>query len=173
MNCKQCTENLTAFFDGELSPSNSGQVQSHIDICASCADELRSLKEAADFIDSRRRELEPRPESWNLIRARLSAGDTPLHSGFFAFNHWRFALATLAVLFTVTIGYVQYRQIEKKKLDNYISRYIQDREMRRPAQSVQWAEAATSIENPYEGNPFVEFKASPMDNPFSIDTEDQ
>jgi hypothetical protein len=174
MNCKQCAKNMTAFGDGELSASDSERVRSHLEICVSCADELRSLKEAADFIESHRKELEPRPESWNLIRARISVENPAVRARFFTLNRWGFALASLAIFSILAIGYLQYRQFERKNLDNYISRYIQDRETRRQTQSVQWiAEAGTPIENPYADNPFVEIKASPVDNPFSIDMEDQ
>jgi hypothetical protein len=174
MNCKQCAENLTALEDGELSASDSERVRSHLEVCVSCADELRSLKEAADFIDPHRRELEPRPESWNLIRARISVENSTNRSRFFTLNRWGFALASLAIFSILAIGYLQYRQFERKNLDNYISRYIQDRETRRKTQFVRWiAEAGASIENPYADNPFVEIRASPVDNPFSIDMEDQ
>ena len=70
MDCKQCTEDLTAYLDGELSPADSAQVQSHLAACASCADELRSFQEAADFVESHKREL--KPASWIMERCARS-----------------------------------------------------------------------------------------------------
>ncbi|NLT67972.1 MAG: zf-HC2 domain-containing protein, partial [Acidobacteria bacterium] len=46
MECKRCIEELTAFLDHELKPDLAKQVYSHVSRCASCAAELRSLKEA-------------------------------------------------------------------------------------------------------------------------------
>lgn len=154
-------------------------MQAHMDGCASCADELRSLKGAADFVDAHRRELSPRPESWNLIRqhlmlARLSAAEPPARSRFFAFNQWRYALAALAVLFVVTIGYQQYRKIDRKDLDYYIARYIQDREVCIPTDAdLCLAQTDTPQYDPSGDNPFVEIKAYSVDNPFRRATEDR
>jgi anti-sigma factor RsiW len=172
MDCLQCTENLTAFLDGELSVSDSEKLRSHIGICSSCAGELRSLKGSADFIESHHKELEPRLESWNLVRARLSAADSPRLFGFFAPNRWRLAMAALAIFAALGIGYLQYWKIQRRDLDNYISQYIRAREARGQAQSVQRdAEANAQIEIPYADNPFIEMRAAVADNPFS--SEDQ
>jgi anti-sigma factor RsiW len=170
MNCNECLENLTAFLDGELSAADSEQVRSHLDLCICCADELRSLKGAAEFIKSHRSELTVPAESWSLIRARVAASPNP--SRFFALLRPRFALASLALFSLLAIGYVQYQQIQRKNLNNYISQYIHDREVRRHARAVQWiASSDSSAEIPYADNPFIEIKASSVDNPFS--TEDQ
>jgi hypothetical protein len=172
MDCKNCAENLTAFLDGELNASNSERVQSHAAICPSCASELRSLKEAADFIESHRKELEPRLELWNLIRARMAVVESRAAFGLFAPNRWRLAMAALAIVATLGIGYVHYQQIQRRDLDSYISQYIRDREARGRMQSVQGDTGAHSqIEISYPDNPFMEMRATAADNPFR--SEDQ
>jgi hypothetical protein len=168
MDCKQCAENLTAFLDGELRDSNSAEMRLHLNICPSCTDELRSLKEAADYIESHYRDLEPRLESWNMVRARLSAADSSAWFHFFASNRWRIAMASLAIVAALGIGYLQYRQFQTRNLENYITQYIQDREARSRAQSIQWnAKANSQIEIPYADNPFIEISAASTENPFS------
>jgi anti-sigma factor RsiW len=167
MDCKECAENLTAFLDGELRASNSAEIQRHLDICPSCAGEMRSLKEAVEYIESHYRDLEPRLESWNMVRARLSAEDSKAWFHFFAPNRWRIVMASLAIVAALGIGHLQYQRVQMRDLQNYISQYIQEREARSQAQSVQWnAEANFQIEAPFDDNPFVEISAVSVENPF-------
>jgi hypothetical protein len=168
MDCKQCAENLTAFLDGELQASNSAEIRLHLDICPACADELRGLKEAMDYIESHYRVLEPRPESWHMVQACLSSTDSTPWFHFFAPNRWRISTASLAIVAALGIGYLQYRQFQTRNLENYITQYIQEREARSQAQSIQWnAEANSQVEIPYADNPFVETSVVSAENPFS------
>jgi hypothetical protein len=168
MDCKQCGENLTAFLDGELRSSDSTQLCLHLNLCPSCADELRTLKESADFITSHCRHLDPHPESWNMVRARLSAVDSTDRFRFFAPNRWRIAVVWMAIVAAMGIGYGQYRQYQSQNLKDYMTQYIQDREARSPFQSVKWnANADFRTEAPYADNPFVEIISAATENPFS------
>jgi hypothetical protein len=172
MDCKQCTENLTAFLDGELRTSNLSEMRLHLEICPSCADELRSLKEAADYIESHYRDLKPRLESWNMVRARLSVTDSSFWFHFFTPNRWRIAMASMAIVAALGIGYLQYQQFQTRNLENYITQYIHDREALSQAQSIQWnVEANSQIEIPYADNPFIEISAASVENPFSSEDE--
>jgi hypothetical protein len=138
-------------------------------MCASCSDELRSLKEAADFIESHRSDLEPRPESWNLVRARMASADSrffpPLQ--LLAPSRWRIAAAALALIAALALGYQQYQQFQRRSLDQYISQYIREREAHRQPQSILGGpETNPQIQIPYADNPFIEVKATLADNPF-------
>jgi anti-sigma factor RsiW len=171
MECKQCAEDLTAFMDGELDSANADQVRSHLSACIPCSEELRSLRETAAFIESHDRALEPRAGSWNLVQARITAVDQP-PSGFWLFSRFKLATAALAIVLVFTLGYLQFQQTQKKNLDAYISRYVQQREAQLKAQqAVVNTEVNSQIENPYADNPFVEIKATVADNPFR--SEDQ
>jgi anti-sigma factor RsiW len=167
MDCKRCAEDMTAFLDGELSDADSRGLRSHLDACASCADEMRSLKEAADFIESHRNDLEPRPQSWNLVRARISSsGAFPPHR-FPALGRWRIATAALALMAALALGYMQYQQIQRRDLDRYMSQYIHEREARAQARSIPTATGVPGIGMPYPDNPFAEVKViTTADNPF-------
>lgn len=165
MDCKRCAEDLTAFLDEELSDSDG--VRSHIETCKSCSDELRSLRETAEFVGSHNRELELRAGSWNLVRARITSENASSPSRFWVTNRWRLGLATLAISAVFAFGYVQYHQIQRKNLDSYISQYLQERETWIKAHTVLTGTGVNSpAENPYADNPFVEIKATVTDNPF-------
>jgi len=167
MDCRECAENLTAFLDGELNASDSEQVRRHVNSCASCAEELRTLRETVSFVESHRRELEPRPGSWNLVRARISSEGVRAPARFFGFGRWQTAAAALAVCAVLAAGYVQYQQIQKRNLDGYIAQYLRERAARGAAQIARWDAAAnTKIEIPYANNPFTEIRATLTDNPF-------
>ena len=166
MDCKQCAEDLTAFLDDELSAADSERVRSHLASCASCAYEWRSLKEASDFIESHNRALEPRTESWKLVRARVSTADSYPRFRWLVPSRWRIALAALAISAACAVGYLQYQSIQRKSLDQYISQYIQDRQGRMQTLSPVTDTENPQIDVPYANNPFIEVTDTVVDNPF-------
>ena len=167
MDCKQCAEELTAFLDGELSKADSERVKFHLGACVSCSEELRSLQETTQFVESHNRNLEPGAASWNLVRARIAAPDIASPVGFWALNRRRLALATLAIMAAFAAGYMQYEQIQRKNLDKYITEYVQQRDAQLKAQPANaWGDINSPTENPYADNPFIEIKANTADNPF-------
>ena len=157
MDCKQCAEELTAFLDGELSTANSERVKSHLRTCIPCSEEVRSLQEVGDFVESNSRVLDPRPESWNMVRARIYQEIPESSSRDWMSQRWRFAIAALAVLAAFVIGYGQYIHIQQRNLDRYISQYVRERETHR---------TQAQNDNPETYNPFIEVKAPVSENPF-------
>jgi anti-sigma factor RsiW len=158
MDCKQCSENLTAFLDGELSSADSGRIESHIRICPACSEELQSLREAAEFLESHHRDLLPSPGSWSLVRARINeTGPVPFPRASI-FNRFRWAMVVLAVVAILAFGYTEYQHIEERNFERYIAQYMQKRE-------TQIIRQATT-KNPYESNPFLEVQATVIENPF-------
>ncbi len=158
MDCKQYSENLTAFLDGELSPSDTKEIQSHLLACASCSEELRSLRSAADFIESHHRNLIPQPGSWNLVRARITETNAAREPHISIFHRFRWAMVMMALVAIFAFGYTQYQQTQRRSLDRYISQYMLQRESQIDRQS--------PAVDPYEGNPFMEAKATVIGNPF-------
>jgi anti-sigma factor RsiW len=167
MDCIQCAEDLTAYLDGELDSAASEQVQAHVAVCASCTEELRTLRQTVEFVESHNRELEPRNGSWNLVRARITADAAVRPSGFWDLNRRWAAVAAVVLLTAMALGYMQYQQMQRRNLDRYMTEYMHQREVQIKAQPVL---AGTGIlaqdENPYADNPFVEIKASVANNPF-------
>jgi anti-sigma factor RsiW len=168
MDCKQCAEDMTAYLDGELDSAGSKQVQAHLAACVPCAEELRTLRETAEFVESHNRALELRSGSWNMVRARITADAVAHPSGFWQLYRRWVAVAAAVLLTAMALGYMQYQQqTQRKNLDRYMSEYVHQREVQIKAQPVL---AGTGIispgENPYADNPFVEIKANVADNPF-------
>ena len=167
MDCKRCMENLTAYSDGELSPVDSAQVRSHLDVCASCAVELRSFQAASSFVASHASELELRSQSWDAICARISATGSRSPFAFLILKRWSGALATLTVVMAVAFGYLWYQQVQRKGLDEYISQYVKMREAGRTF-GLMTSNSGLPFQsgNPVANNPFIEVKPAHDTNPF-------
>lgn len=168
MDCKQCTEDLTAYLDGELSAVDSAQVKSHLAACASCAGEFRSLEQAANFVESRKRELNLRPGSWNVVRAQISLEKArPSLFGFPIPNRWRVAFAAVACIAILTVGYMWHQQVQERSLNAYISQYIKAREAGRSFNSSIAGFDSGLKSKPFAAdNPFIEVKVGLDFNPF-------
>jgi len=168
MDCKQCTEDLTAYLDGELGPIDSDRVKSHLAACASCSDELRSFKQAADFVGSHKRELNLRPGLWSAVRAQISVEKAPPSLfGFPAPNRWRAAFAAVACIVIMTVGYLWHQQVQERSLNAYISQYIKAREAGRAFHTSLAGIDAGFKSNPFAAdNPFIEAKVGLDFNPF-------
>jgi len=168
MDCTRCAEDLTAYLDGELSDADAGQVRSHLAVCPACAGQLAGLREAAGFVKSHPGELEVRPEMWNLVRARISARpEFPSLFRFLAPGRWRYAMAAVAVAVVFALGYIHYQQVQRKSLDQYISRYLQERQTRMPSPPA-FADFRASLGSGDSRayNPFADLKDNLTDNPF-------
>jgi anti-sigma factor RsiW len=171
MDCTQCAENLTAFLDGELNSADSARVSSHLSACAACTAEFESLRETARFVQSHQRELEISPETWRLVRARITAPpeSRPLLD-FLAPYRWRLAAATAVIAAAVALGAYQFRQVQRRSLDEYISRYVQSRQAHRPAPPVfADLDVRPGGRNSRPYNPFAELKDTLTDNPFRLE----
>jgi anti-sigma factor RsiW len=167
MDCRQVTEDLTAYLDGELGTADSAQVKTHLASCASCADELRSLQEAANFVESHVQGLSLRPGSWNAVRTRIAVEKSPSIFRFPFPTRWRAAFAATACIVIFALGYLWYQQLEERNLNAYISQYIKAREASRfiyragTGTDVRLESGSYTVENP-----FVEAKVGLDINPF-------
>jgi hypothetical protein len=168
MDCKQCAENLTAFLDAELSPAEAAEVSCHLQTCASCADELQSLRKAAEYIESGIKEIAPKIETWRLVQARISTAQVSHPQLRFFSLRWHLAATMLAVFGIFGLGYMQYRQFEKRNLNSYIAKYTQERDARIRAVLTS-SGGSVGAENTYRGNPFIEVNFTPADNPFLLE----
>jgi hypothetical protein len=158
---------LTAHLDGELSPTESAGVRSHLESCAACAGELGSMQEAADFIGSHVRELEPGSASWTRIRSRISDENSRSPLRFLALNRWRFALATMMFLAAIALSYFWHQQVQQRDLNEYISQYVKAREAGKHfLLLIGKARPGIDTENFSADNPFIEVKATMDINPF-------
>jgi anti-sigma factor RsiW len=52
VQCDRVRDCLSAYVDGELSPELNGQVDSHLNLCGSCASSLAAIKRLGEFLGS-------------------------------------------------------------------------------------------------------------------------
>ncbi len=182
MDCERCTEDLTAYLDGELTQAKASDVKTHLALCETCREEYRSLEVSARFVEAHCTDIEIRPEAWNVVRARISAmpsaSPAPGLYQWLITNPWWGATATALATVALILGFWGYtrHQAEQKDLTQYMAKYIETREaqeksprilVRAPGGSAVEAE----IHPEYEDNPFVTVSSTADSNPFK--PEDQ
>ncbi len=178
MKCKQCTEDLTAYLDGELDGNAFVEVESHLRNCPPCLGELESLRRSSALVESHLEEIELRPQTWDRLQATIAAGPAlSRRSGLWAFLHshrWVAAGAALAasvVMGAGTWGIWSYRHSERM-LRHYMDEYVQRRDyqehhLNASLTSVS-ADAGGTVHrhSEYADNPFVDSEDEETDNPF-------
>lgn len=141
MDCKRCCEDLTAYLDGELAPARAAEIASHVRACAPCGLELKELQEAGEFVRRHAVMLEPRPEIWNNLRARIAlrpeAGPARSWLAGWLWNRRLAAAGAAAAVVLGVWGYVAHRE-SRRSLERYMMEYIQQRET-----------VAGAVENPF------------------------
>ena len=165
MHCERCTEDLTAYLDGELSDDEAEQVRIHLETCKSCAQELRSLMEAALLVESHLPQLEPCSKTWNLVQAQIPTHTKPYFFRLCVPSGWRAVTATSIVILALVFGLWGYIQHEKtqRDLEEYMSQYIRAREAQ---EQMQYLDQTDYEYNPYAENPFAEVRSVSFSNPF-------
>ncbi|NWG12811.1 MAG: zf-HC2 domain-containing protein [Acidobacteria bacterium] len=172
MDCRKCAEDMTAFMDGEISPSHTALMQSHIDACPACAEEYASLRKAADLVQNHHRYVDLTPGSWNLLHARIGPESRPSIFDFFLIRRWSpvmaMALAGLALIFGLW-SYHRYQESERA-LRSYMAEYIRVREARTQAYHLTSTREGRArfeyLDLRDEENPFVVVHGTTEDNPF-------
>jgi anti-sigma factor RsiW len=181
MDCRQCTEDMTAYLDGELAEADAEQMKVHLNKCDSCSYECDELRESKTLVATHAAEILPAPEIWNNLRARIQEMPPPVgSSGFFRFlvvNRWATAVATLAATVLLAIGmwgYMQYRQTQSD-LESYMNDYIEMRNIAERLHSLRMADSAgrpASMETRLPGapeNPFADIRPVSFNNPFRVE----
>ena len=181
MDCRLCSDELTAYLDGELSSTAAEQIREHLGKCPPCHEELHTLREAAAFVESHAREVEPVPEIWNNLRARITEMPAPAGpSGFFQFlvvNRWAAAAATLASTAVLALGLWGYmeHQASQRAFESYMSDYLLMRTVTERLHGLQIRQAKQLLS---EGgvtrsmrseNPFLDGRPVPLANPFILE----
>jgi hypothetical protein len=157
MECRECSSDMTAFLDGELSQTRHHEVRSHIDGCLACARELAAMREAADFVHAHHRNLEPHPAGWNRVQARLDSAGKSSWQGWLApgFHRWQ-PVAIALTLCGLMIGLSSYYQrcIESRSLEHYMTQYEKSRERPVPPQRRDPENPFVEVHQTIQGNPF-------------------
>jgi anti-sigma factor RsiW len=69
MECRDCTDALSALIDGELSGGEHREVDSHLSVCSLCKEEYDSLVVLSKLTE-RMSQLEVNPALWEQVRAQ-------------------------------------------------------------------------------------------------------
>lgn len=104
MNCKQVTNLLSQYMEGDLSPRDASRVQAHILACRSCADALEKLTKAVETMEAMPKD-EPEVDLYNAFRSRLERGSRKRRPIFVLPRRWAVAgMALVLVLGGSLIG---------------------------------------------------------------------
>lgn len=77
MECKHTGENLSAYLDGELEPREEKALESHLESCKSCRDQLERLRSTVRLVRSL-----PRAQAPAVLKSRLVAAVGARRPGF-------------------------------------------------------------------------------------------
>jgi predicted anti-sigma-YlaC factor YlaD len=161
MDCSNCVDDLTAYMDGELSEGVEERLRLHLNSCASCTAELRGLQEAAVFVDSHLRELNPRPELWASVRSQIAVIEvSPGRTGFLQVLNaprWLTATVALAATLLLTLGVWEYiqRRHSDEAFQQYMTQQIEIRRLQDETPRFDIPVTNPTAQRRFADNPFV------------------
>ena len=71
MKCEECLPLIEEYVDGELNEREAARLESHLESCAMCTQELEELSREQEIYAHYQRDLEVTPTQWNIVRARI------------------------------------------------------------------------------------------------------
>ncbi|UCE19849.1 MAG: anti-sigma factor [Gemmatimonadota bacterium] len=75
MKCEEIQRKLSAFIDKELKQKDAKLIREHLNKCTGCAEELRAISSAWDFVETAEG-IEPSPYFWTKLSARIDEQTT-------------------------------------------------------------------------------------------------
>ncbi len=170
MECLTCTESLTAFMDGELSPDQTKKVEIHFTQCTPCHDNYQSLLHSYQLVKQVGL-LELDPDLWTRIHSEITdaspSESTWLASlrSLFAIRWVPIAAGTLGVVFLSLFLVNQ----PKTEIQQAFREYVREREQLEVPR-VRLSQNASSLElRTAYPNPFIVQDRIPQENPFKLE----
>jgi anti-sigma factor RsiW len=166
MECRSCTDTLTALLDDELSSEEKAVIEEHLAVCPRCGEELGTLRQATEMSGALS-QLEPGPRLWHRIRADIEQ-PSPLglfvsHLGRFLFRPW-VPVTALAGLVAVILA-VNSRDVAHPLETEFMS-FIQERERVFDEQRRILFSSDAVYRYRQSRNPFIQSTAHLDRNPF-------
>jgi len=160
MNCESCSENLTAYSDGELPSGIAREVRAHLEGCPPCSMELRLLQASAQLADSHLEVIEPSSRIWHGIHRELAEGrplGDPAIVNFIFARRWLAASALAAGLLVTGFGITMYwqRRAAASELQSYMAAYIEQRESKEATHRPAGMQQPDLKHREFADNPFV------------------
>lgn len=158
MECRTCSESLSALLDGEVSHAEAEPLESHLHECTRCFQEYESLLYSYDLVDRLTTTLtDPRPALWESIHSEIAPRQTGRHDSWLPFKiHW---LPLAGALGIISLGAISaslfFVETPNSELKHSFQRYLQERESRQE-EAMQSASRNPfrTHEHDLEGNPF-------------------
>jgi anti-sigma factor RsiW len=178
MECRTCSESLTALIDGELSRDEVASLKDHLDRCQPCRSEYVSLSYSYELVEHMDL-IEPAfDQSWRRIESEIAppapARPSPKRRSFgigsFFMPRWVpvTALAGAAVL-AVSLFVIAPNQQRHAEVERAFRAYIQVREGRF-SQSDNYSDPNTGFRlEPAVYNPFADNDQRNNRNPFKLE----
>ena len=169
MECRTCSESLTALMDAELSRDQAKEVESHLTECAECHEEYQSLLDSHQLVE-RIRPLKLNPDLWTRIHAEITDFRTQESSwilglrSFFGVRWMPVAAGILGVAF-LSLFFVYQRNMETERA---LQAYLQEREQLELVKVSVSRDTSNPVLQPAYPNPFM-VSFTPRGNPFKVE----
>ena len=170
MECLTCTESLTAFMDGELSPDQAKNVEIHVTQCTPCHDDYQSLLHTYQLVEQVGL-LDLDPDLWTRIHSEITdvspSEFTWLASlrSLFGIRWVPIAAGTLGVAF-LSLFLINQPDPEVQQA---FREYVREREqLEVPRVRVSQNASNLELRTAYP-NPFIVHDRRPQDNPFKLE----
>ena len=170
MECLTCTESLTAFMDGELSPDQAKNVEIHFTQCTPCHDDYQSLLHTYQLVEQVGL-LDLDPDLWTRIHSEIT-DVSPSESTWLASLRTLFgirwvpiAAGTLGVVF-LSLFFINQ---PKTEVQQAFVEYVREREqLELPRVGVSQSASNLELRTAYP-NPFIVHVRGPQENPFKLE----
>ncbi len=170
MECLTCTESLTAFMDGELSPDQAKNVEIHVTQCTPCHDDYQSLLHTYQLVEQVGL-LDLDPDLWTRIHSEIT-DVSPSESTWLASLRSLFGIRWVPIAAgTLGVAFLSLFLINQPdpEVQQAFREYVREREQS-DVHRVRVSQNASSLElRTAYPNPFIVDDRRPQDNPFKLE----
>ena len=170
MECLTCTESLTAFMDGELSPDQAKNVEIHVTQCTPCHDDYQSLLHTYQLVEQVGL-LDLDPELWTRIHSEIT-DVSPSESTWLASLRSLFGIRWVPIAAgTLGVAFLSLFLINQPdpEVQQAFREYVREREqLEVPRVRVSQNASSLELRTAYP-NPFIVDDRRPQDNPFKLE----
>jgi len=170
MECLTCTESLTAFMDGELSPDQAKNVEIHVTQCTPCHDDYQSLLHTYQLVEQVGL-LDLDPDLWTRIHSEIT-DVSPSESTWLASLRSLFGIRWVPIAAgTLGVAFLSLFLINQPdpEVQQAFREYVREREqLEVPRLRVSQNASSLELRTAYP-NPFIVDDRRPQDNPFKLE----
>lgn len=172
MECRDCTDSLTAWMDGEVSPQEKSLLETHLDSCSGCRAEYESLAYTYNLTDQLA-EIEVSERVWDGIRSRVRSSQVtdirerqkPLS---WLGRYWLPTAAAVAALLLLALVGPFLTQDNFDRQDRFAT-FLQQREQQRQERLRILRQEVFQERHQPRSNPFMQPVSHTRTNPFSTE----